>query len=101
MSTEGQINSIFRKMQNSSENALIKRENKSFEERKTKAMEKAETILENANMVKIAGELLNKFPIEEINMMTEEEIDAHCSPYDAAVIVAIAQKIEIKKQEAN
>ncbi len=95
----GKLNAIMNKP--TVHDTFEKNENATFQERIEKAMEKAKMVIENANMLSIAKQLLEEHNIQEISSMDEETIDNTCSPYDAAVIVALCQTIETNKKEAN
>ncbi len=81
---------------------LEKKYNKiSFQERIDRAKKNTENVIENANMVAVANQLLDNYSLQEINSINEKEINKTCEPYDAAVIVAICQTIEKNKQASN
>jgi len=62
-------------------------------------MEEVNQILDDANMVTIAEDLLERYSSSELDSFPEQGFKKYCDPYDAAIIVALAKQIETNRRK--
>ncbi|MDD4332610.1 MAG: hypothetical protein PHT51_00680 [Patescibacteria group bacterium] len=88
-------------VKNATEEKFLPQEDIDFQGRIKKIRENTDAIIQNANMVQIANNLLEKYSVEEIGKMLEADLENFVAPYDPAVIVALCQTLTEKKRVAN
>ncbi|KKU55088.1 MAG: hypothetical protein UX75_C0012G0015 [Candidatus Moranbacteria bacterium GW2011_GWE2_47_10] len=94
------MNSVYNRAEQAEKQAFPETE-KTFEDRIKLSQEKAGEIIDNANMVEIAKDIMRNHPEIDIQNPDEQTVEKFSDPYDPAVIVGIMREIDKRIREKS